>query len=76
MTQSGIDECRADFGPIPAVAVITHGHTLAQMRFAPQESPYSFIAMVPQNVTEDLLLQALRNRGRDVEYETKFVSPS
>ena len=59
---------------VTAVAVITHGHTLAHMRFAPEESPYSFIAMVPQNVTEDLLLRALRNRGGDVEYETKFVS--
>ncbi len=61
---------------VTAVAVITHGHTLTQMRFAPQESPYSFIAMVPQNVTEDLLLQALRNRGGDVQYETKFLSAS
>src|SRR5690349_25139235 len=50
---------------VTAVAVITHGHILAQMRFAPQESPYSCIAMVPQNVTEDLLLQALRKRGGD-----------
>src|SRR5512142_3139846 len=48
---------------VTAVAVITHGHTRAQMRFAQQESPYSFVAMVPQNVTEDLRLQALRKRA-------------
>src|SRR5881409_735461 len=28
---------------VTAVAVTTHGRTLAHMRFAPQESPYSFI---------------------------------
>jgi len=61
---------------VTAVAVITHGHRLAQMRFAPHESAYSFIAMVPQNVTEDLLLKALQNRAGNVEYETKFLSSS
>ncbi len=59
---------------VTAVAVITHGRRLAQMRFAPQESPYSFIAMVPQNITEDLLLRDLRTKGGDVEYNTKFVT--
>ena len=61
---------------VTAVAVITHGRTLANMRFAPEESPYSFIAMVPQNVTEDLLLKSLRNRGGNVEYGTQFISAS
>ena len=37
---------------VTSVAVVTHGRTLAHMRFAPEESPYPFIAMVPQNVTE------------------------
>jgi 2-polyprenyl-6-methoxyphenol hydroxylase-like FAD-dependent oxidoreductase len=44
------------------------------MRFAPEESPYPFIAMVPQNVTESLLVQELRRKGAGVEYETTFVS--
>lgn len=59
---------------VTKVAVVTHGHTLARMRFAPEESPYSFIAMVPQDVTERLLVEQLRRRGGAVEYETPFVS--
>jgi 2-polyprenyl-6-methoxyphenol hydroxylase-like FAD-dependent oxidoreductase len=59
---------------VTSVAVMTHERTLARMRFAPEQSPYSFIAMVPQDVTERLLLADLRGKGGDVEYETKFVS--
>lgn len=59
---------------VTSVAVITHGQSLAHMRFAPEESPYPFIAMVPQDVTERLLLEALRRKGGDVEYRTAFVS--
>jgi 2-polyprenyl-6-methoxyphenol hydroxylase-like FAD-dependent oxidoreductase len=44
------------------------------MNFAPQESPYSFIAMVPQDVTERLLVEELQRRGGNVEYDTEFVS--
>jgi 2-polyprenyl-6-methoxyphenol hydroxylase-like FAD-dependent oxidoreductase len=59
---------------VTSVSVTTHGHQLAHMKFAPEESPYQFIAMVPQNVTESLLLDELRRKGGDVEYETAFVS--
>jgi 2-polyprenyl-6-methoxyphenol hydroxylase-like FAD-dependent oxidoreductase len=59
---------------VTAVSVITHGRPLAHMRFEPEESPYPFIAMVPQNVTERLLLEALRRRGGDVEYGSTFLS--
>jgi 2-polyprenyl-6-methoxyphenol hydroxylase-like FAD-dependent oxidoreductase len=59
---------------VTSVAVITHGRTLAHMRFTPEESPYSFIAMVPQDVTERLLVEELRRKGGAVEYETSFVS--
>ena len=58
---------------VTSVAVITHGRTLAQMPFAPAESPYPFIAMVPQNVTERLLLEELGRKGGAVGYETSFV---
>jgi 2-polyprenyl-6-methoxyphenol hydroxylase-like FAD-dependent oxidoreductase len=44
------------------------------MQFTPEESPYSFIAMVPQDVTERLLVEELRRRGGSVEYDTVFVS--
>ncbi len=59
---------------VTSVAVITHGRTLAHMRFAPEESPYPFIAMVPQDVTERLLAEQLRHKDGEVEYETSFVA--
>jgi 2-polyprenyl-6-methoxyphenol hydroxylase-like FAD-dependent oxidoreductase len=59
---------------VTSVAVVTPERALAHVRFAPEESPYSFVAMVPQDVTEKLLLEELRRKGGDVEYETKLVS--
>jgi 2-polyprenyl-6-methoxyphenol hydroxylase-like FAD-dependent oxidoreductase len=59
---------------VTSVTVIAHERTLARMRFTPEESPYSFVAMVPQDVTEKLLLEELRRKGGDVEYETTFLS--
>ncbi|MBZ5494546.1 MAG: FAD-dependent monooxygenase [Acidobacteriia bacterium] len=59
---------------VTSVTVVSHGRTLADMRFAPEQSPYPFVAMVPQNVTEKLLVEQLRRAGGAVEYETKFVS--
>src|SRR4029453_6711338 len=59
---------------VTEVAIVTHGKPLAHMRFAPEESPYPFIAMVPQNVTESLLVQELRRKGAGVEHETTFVA--
>jgi 2-polyprenyl-6-methoxyphenol hydroxylase-like FAD-dependent oxidoreductase len=59
---------------VTKVAVMTHDRTLAHMNFEPKESPYSFVAMVPQDVTERLLVEELRRKGGSVEYETKFIS--
>jgi 2-polyprenyl-6-methoxyphenol hydroxylase-like FAD-dependent oxidoreductase len=59
---------------VTKVAVVSHGHPLAHIRFAPEETPYPFIAMVPQNLTERLLVEQLRARGGEVEYQTAFVS--
>jgi len=59
---------------VTSVAVITHGHTLAQMPFKPEETPYSFVAMVPQDVTEKILAEELQKKGGHVEYETTFIS--
>src|SRR6185437_5301312 len=53
---------------VTSVAVMAQGRTLALMPFAPEESPYSFVAMVPQNVTESLLCEELRRKGGGVEY--------
>jgi 2-polyprenyl-6-methoxyphenol hydroxylase-like FAD-dependent oxidoreductase len=59
---------------VTKVAMITHGHTLAHLHFAPDQSPYSFVSMVPQNVTERLLVDELKRRGGAVEYETALTS--
>lgn len=59
---------------VTSVAVIAHGRSLAHMRFAPENTPYPFVSMVPQNVTEKLLLDHLRAAGGDVEYGTRFVT--
>jgi 2-polyprenyl-6-methoxyphenol hydroxylase-like FAD-dependent oxidoreductase len=59
---------------VTSVAVVAHQRPLADMSFAPEESAYPFVAMVPQNVTERLLLEQLRNSGGEVEYETTLVS--
>lgn len=58
---------------VKSVAVIAHGHTLARLRFEPDDTPYSFIAMVPQDVTERLLADHLQQAG-GVEYDTTFLS--
>ena len=54
------------------VSVVSHGKQLAHVQFTPEDSPYNFVAMVPQDVTEQILLGELRSRGGDVEYQTTF----
>src|SRR5215472_4352361 len=56
------------------IAVVEPSRTVARMRFMPEESPYPFVAMVPQDVTERLLVEELRRKGGAVEYETTFIS--
>ena len=59
---------------VTSVVIAAHGRTLAHMRFAPEESPYPLIAMVPQDVTERLLVEQLERQGAAIEYETSFMS--
>jgi 2-polyprenyl-6-methoxyphenol hydroxylase-like FAD-dependent oxidoreductase len=59
---------------VTSVVMMAHDRVLAHMHFTPEETPYSFVAMVPQDVTEKLLLGELRRKGGDVEYETAFVT--
>ncbi|MGH8220257.1 MAG: FAD-dependent monooxygenase [Steroidobacteraceae bacterium] len=59
---------------VTAVAVETRRHRLATMRFEPRETPYPFIAMVPQDLTEQLLCELLGARAGHVDYRTTFVS--
>ncbi len=57
---------------VTSVSVVTHGRQLAHIQFTPEDTPYPFVAMVPQDVTEQLLLGELRRRGGDVDYRTTF----
>jgi 2-polyprenyl-6-methoxyphenol hydroxylase-like FAD-dependent oxidoreductase len=59
---------------VTRVAVISRGRRLGGIPFTMDDSPYPFIAMVPQNVTEQVLVDRLRQRGGDVEYETSLIS--
>jgi len=56
------------------VAAVSHQHQLARIRFTPETTPYRFVAMVPQDVTEKLMVEELRRKGGAVEYDTTFVS--
>src|SRR5215469_15167081 len=57
---------------VTQVSVMERGRRLAHMRFTPEETPYSFVAMVPQNITEELLRDELRRKGGDVGYGARF----
>jgi 2-polyprenyl-6-methoxyphenol hydroxylase-like FAD-dependent oxidoreductase len=59
---------------VASVAIVSKGRALARMPFAPEGTPYPFIAMLPQNVTERLLVEQLQRKGVSVEYETTFVA--
>jgi 2-polyprenyl-6-methoxyphenol hydroxylase-like FAD-dependent oxidoreductase len=61
---------------VTKVSVRSHERELGHVEFQPAGTPYQFIAMIPQDVTEKLLLEQLRGKGGDVEYETKFLSLS
>ncbi len=52
---------------VTRVAIMARGHTLARIPFSPEQSPYPFVAMVPQDVTERLLVERLQSRGGAVE---------
>ena len=59
---------------VTQVRLVTRGRTLARMQFTPEETPYSFVAMVPQDVTEKILVEELRRKGGDIDYDTTFIS--
>jgi 2-polyprenyl-6-methoxyphenol hydroxylase-like FAD-dependent oxidoreductase len=56
------------------IAMEEPARTLTRIQFAPAETPYPFVAMVPQDVTERLLVEELRRKGGKVEYQTSFIS--
>ena len=59
---------------VTSVTVMAQDRTLARMEFRPEQSPYSFVAMVPQNVTEKILAEEVQKKGGHIDYETTFVS--
>jgi len=59
---------------VTSVTVMSQERRLAHMRFMPEESSYPFVAMIPQNVTEAILVDELKRKGGRVEYETSFIS--
>src|SRR5207245_11231771 len=59
---------------VTTMAVMIRYRTHAHIKFEPTESPYSFVAMITQDVTERLLLEELRRKGGNVEYDTKFIA--
>jgi 3-(3-hydroxy-phenyl)propionate hydroxylase len=59
---------------VTSAAIITHGRRIAHMPFTPAASPYPFIAMIPQDVTEKFLAEALKKKSGDVAYRTALVS--
>ncbi|HEY3927700.1 MAG TPA: FAD-dependent monooxygenase [Candidatus Koribacter sp.] len=59
---------------VTSVALMSHDRTLARIPFTPEDTPYPFVAMVPQNVTENLLARTLEKRGGEIEYNKSFVS--
>ena len=59
---------------VTSVAVIARQRSLARLRFEPEGTPYPFVGMVPQDVTEKILAQEIRQKSGGVEYDTTFVS--
>ena len=59
---------------VTSVAFLTRQENLARLRFEPAGTPYPFIAMVPQNVTERILVDELRQKGGTVEYNATLTS--
>jgi 2-polyprenyl-6-methoxyphenol hydroxylase-like FAD-dependent oxidoreductase len=45
---------------VTSVATVAHGRAPVHLRFTPEESPYPFVAMIPQDVTERLLVETLQ----------------
>lgn len=59
---------------VTSVAFVSHRRALGHIEFCPPDTPYRFVAMVPQDVTEKLLLENLRRLGGGVEYQTMLTS--
>ncbi|HEV7137927.1 MAG TPA: FAD-dependent monooxygenase [Steroidobacteraceae bacterium] len=61
---------------VTRIAVVTPRKQLTRVEFAPAGTPYPFVGMVPQDVTERILADALLQAGGRIEYQTKFICAS
>lgn len=59
---------------ITAAEMNAHGHRLAYVPFVFDDTPYPFVAIVPQDITEKLLVEQLKLKNGTVEYGTTFIS--
>ncbi|MGH8299954.1 MAG: FAD-dependent oxidoreductase, partial [Steroidobacteraceae bacterium] len=71
-----VDRFLAVANRVTWVAVTSPRRQLTRVEFAPAGTPYPFVGMVPQDVTERILADALLQAGGRIEYQTKFVSAS
>jgi 2-polyprenyl-6-methoxyphenol hydroxylase-like FAD-dependent oxidoreductase len=58
---------------VTGIAFVAGQRRLGSIEFIPKGTPYPYVAMVPQDVTEALLLEHLRGRGGEVLYETTLT---
>jgi 2-polyprenyl-6-methoxyphenol hydroxylase-like FAD-dependent oxidoreductase len=59
---------------VTSVAFVARRKPISHVTFEPEGTLYPFVAMVPQDVTEKILVDELCQKGGTVEYETALVS--
>jgi 2-polyprenyl-6-methoxyphenol hydroxylase-like FAD-dependent oxidoreductase len=55
------------------VSIFSGGRPLGAIPFSPKNTRYDYVAMVPQDVTEAILVQELAAVGGRVEYHTELI---
>ena len=68
-----VDEVLARGFMVGAANFYSNGRTLARIEFGELDSPYGFIVDLPQNETEEVLLEHLARRGVEVERDTRML---
>lgn len=68
-----VDEVLARGFIVGAGNFYSKGRTLARIEFCELDSPYGFIVDLPQNETEEVLLEHLARRGVSVERDTRLL---
>jgi 2-polyprenyl-6-methoxyphenol hydroxylase-like FAD-dependent oxidoreductase len=58
---------------VNAATILTHRQVLGRIPIEPSKTRFDYVAMVPQNVTEQILYDRLVAAGGAVEYGSEFV---